>query len=248
MPRQRTKTSAGKAPRVERTSEPRTETDMEQLGLVERLLLDRDGEIKPDRADRRFPGDPHAGARTDRGGVGEDRLNASRGSELGRRQDEVLLIVRPQRTKIGKHATAEPQLLGQAERDTERQRAEIVFVAAERVARDDIARPDAGRGKPAQIVAADKEAVLQQNLLSTPAEHIASFSRQAEHPFWRNRIVIAGAELVANVLDAKAGAGKIVADRGVVAARRFLSIVAPVIKQDLADRRGQMRSGLQLNE
>src|SRR5207248_8745721 len=96
MPRQRAKkTSAGKAPRVERTSEPRTKTDVEQLRLVERLLLDRNGKIKPDRADRRFPGDTDTGARADRGRVGDDRLHAAGRDELGRRQDEVLLIVRP---------------------------------------------------------------------------------------------------------------------------------------------------------
>src|SRR5437763_2451506 len=199
MPRQRAKkTSAGQAPRVERTSEPRTKTDVEQLRLVERLLLDRNGKIKPDRADRRFPGDTDTGARADRGRVGDDRLHAAGRDELGRGQDEVLLIVPPQRTKIGEHATGKPELLRKPERDAERQGAEIVFVAAERVARNDIAGPDAGRCEPAQIVAPDKEAVLQQHLLSAPAEHIAAFRREAEHPFRRNRIVISGAELVAN--------------------------------------------------
>src|SRR4029077_15791848 len=50
------------------------------------------------------------------------------------------------------------------------------------------------------------------------------------------------------VLDAKAQAGDVVAERGEIAARRFQPIVAPVIEQDLADRRGQVRSCLQLNE
>src|SRR5205085_6330492 len=86
------------------------------------------------------------------------------------------------------------------------------------------------------------------NLLSAPPEHIAAFRREPEHPFRRNRIVISGAELVANVLDAKASPGEIIADRGVVAARRFLPVVAPAIEQDLTDRRGQMRSRLQLDK
>ena len=78
-----------------------------------------------------------------------------------------------ERAEIGEYAPAEAEFLGQPERHAQSDRADIVFLAAEGVVADRIARADAGILKPAQIVAADKEAVLKQHLLAIPAEDIA---------------------------------------------------------------------------
>ena len=53
---------AGRYPRGLTTSEPRTETDVKDLRLVERFLRERIGHIEADRPDRRFPGDTDPGA------------------------------------------------------------------------------------------------------------------------------------------------------------------------------------------
>src|SRR4029077_4992628 len=206
--------SAGQTPRVEQTSEPRAKTNVEQLGLVERLRFDRIGQIEPDRADRRFPGDADPGGGPNGGGIGNKRLHASVRRQLGRRQDEVLLIIREQGAEIGENPAADSELLRQPERNAERHRTNVVFVTAKRIARYDIPRPDPSRRETAQIVAADEETVLQQNLLAAPAAHIARFASEAKHPFGHHRIVITEADLVAYVIDAKAQAGDVVAERG----------------------------------
>src|SRR5260370_33263490 len=48
---------AGRPPHALKTSEPRPETDMEELGLVERFLPKRGRHVEADRADPRFPRD-----------------------------------------------------------------------------------------------------------------------------------------------------------------------------------------------
>src|ERR1700730_16874554 len=239
---------AGQAPRVLTTSEPRTKTDVEQLRLVERFFLDWQCQIDPDRADRRFPRDADAGAGPDRGRVLDARLPPAGSLQLRRREHEVLLIIAPQGAEIGENAPAYPQFLRQTERHPESQRSDIIFVAAERIAGNCVTRADTGRREAAQIVAADKEPVLQQYLLPAPAEDIAAFRGKAQHPFGEDRVVVTHVELVANILNTKTDSGKIVTDRSVIAARRFEPVVALVVEQHLADRRGQVSARLQLNE
>src|SRR5205823_11712707 len=81
-----------------------------------------------------------------------------------------------------------------------------------------------------------------------PAENIAAFRGEAQHPVGEERVVIAEIDLVAYVLHAEAETGKIIADRGVIAARGLKPVVATVVQQYLANRRRQVGAGLQLNE
>src|SRR5215207_4593809 len=113
---------------------------MEELRLVEPLLLQGVRQIKTDRTHRRLPRDAGAGAGADRGRVLNERWDAAVRGKLGGGQRDVLLIVGPEGSEIGKEAAAEPELLRQAERNAERERADIVLVAAERVAGDLVAR------------------------------------------------------------------------------------------------------------
>src|SRR5689334_14120870 len=110
-------------------SEPRTETHAEELALVEVFLLDWPRRVEADRPQRRLPGDADAGRHANRARI-VDRARA-----VARRVDV------PQRAEIAEDAAADADLLRQPERHLQRRRADIVLVAAERVACDRIARP-----------------------------------------------------------------------------------------------------------
>src|SRR5207248_2931625 len=124
-----------------------------------------------------------------------------------RRQHEVFLVIRPQGTKIGENSAGYAEFLGQAEGHTERQRADIIFVAAERISGNRVTRPDAGRGEAAQIVAADKKPVLQEHLLAAPAMNVAGFGVEAQDPLGHYRVVSAEIDLVPQIAHTKAEAG-----------------------------------------
>src|SRR5690242_10050695 len=110
------------------TSEPRTETDMEDLRLVERFLLDWQADIELDRADRRFPCDTDPGRGADPRRIQDHRLHPAGGNELRRRQHDVLLVVRPQAAEIAPDPAVDPEFLRQPERDGKLQRTDIIFV------------------------------------------------------------------------------------------------------------------------
>ena len=52
------------------------------------------------------------------------------------------------------------------------------------------ARPDPGILKAAQIVAADKETILEQYLLTIPAKDIARLAGKTQYPFRCNGVII----------------------------------------------------------
>src|SRR5262249_6751118 len=149
--------------------------------------------------------------------------------QLGRGQHQVLLVVAPQRAEIGPGAAGDAELLRQPERDALADRSDPVLVAAERVPRDAVAGADAARLKPAQIVAADKEAVLDQHLLPAPPEHVAALAADRQHPARRYRVVVAGGQLVANVLHAEPDTGEVVAERHIITAGRVDPVVAAIV-------------------
>src|SRR5215472_10212990 len=220
------------APRGERaiaTSELCPEADSKNLGLVETFLPDRIGKVKSDRADRGLPRHPDTGAQANGRALFDLRLDPPGLRQLGWSQHDIRRLDLVQCTKIGKHAPAQPELLGQPERHTQGDRAEIIFLAAQSIAADRIARSDAGALKAAQIVSADKEPILKQHLLAVPTKDIAHLAGQAQHPFRRDRIVIAEIRLIAHVIHAKADAGKVVADRSVIAARWIEPIIAAIV-------------------
>src|SRR5579875_2818361 len=97
----------------------------------------------------------------------------SANSNRSRRSPAISGCPRLEAAEIREDAAGQPQFLRHGERHAERNRADIVFVAAQRIIGDRIARPDAGVLKAAQIVAADKKAILDQHLLAAPAENVA---------------------------------------------------------------------------
>src|SRR5262249_55833268 len=129
----------------------------------------------------------------------------------------------------------EAELLRQPEREAERHRGDIVLVAAERVLGHMVARPDTGGAEAAQIVAADEVAILDPHLLANPV-YAADLAAEAQRPFRRQRNVIGGGELGADVADVAAEAGEVGSERDVVALMRIADAVAAVIEQLLADR------------
>src|SRR5437763_7131763 len=122
-------------------------------------------------------------------------------------EPQIFLIIHVERAEIGKDPPAYAKLVGQSERYRQRHRAEIILVAAKRITRDCVARPNPGGSKTAQIVAADKEPVLQEHLVPTPAEDVTDFPGEAQNPFRRDGVIIAGIHLVTDVSDTKSGAG-----------------------------------------
>src|SRR5262249_42961159 len=140
--------------------------------------------------------------------------------------------------------SAQPELLRQAERHAEGHRAEIVFLAAERVAAHRVARSDTGALKPAQIVTADKETVLNKHLLAIPTQNIACFAADAQHPFRRDRVIIARIHLVTNIIYTKPDTSKVVSDRSIIARRRFESVISAIVEKHLAKFRSRMLSSL----
>src|SRR5207244_524712 len=111
-----------------------------------------------------------------------------------------------------------------------------------------VARTDAGGCKAAQIIAADKEPVLQQHLLPTPAENIAALDIKAQHPLRGDRIIITEICLVSDIFDTKPSSGQIVSKRGIISVGRVLTIIAAIVQQDLTNCRSYMRSRLKLNK
>src|SRR5215469_15161883 len=78
-----------------------SETHPEELRLVKALTLDRHADIDPHRSHRRCPGHADAAGDAERRRVDDLWLNPAVCSQLRRAQNEVLLIVAPQCTKIG---------------------------------------------------------------------------------------------------------------------------------------------------
>ncbi len=137
--------------------------------------------------------------------------------------------------EIAEDASRYPEFLRQAQREGEADRADIIFVAAQRVICRDVARTDAGRGETAQIVAPDEETILDADAL-TEAVNVADLAGQAEDVVRREGIVVGAGHLAADVPHIATGAGEIGTERDQVALGRIGDAIAPVVGQDLADR------------
>src|SRR5271170_6663840 len=126
------------------TSELCPKTNPEELGLVETLLPDRIRDVEANRADRRFPRHADPGAGPDRRGILDHRLNSTSRRQLRRRQIELGGLKVIERAEIGENPAADAEFLRQAERHTQGHRTDVVFLAAEGVIANRVARPDPG--------------------------------------------------------------------------------------------------------
>src|SRR5271166_6777062 len=224
------------------TSEFCPKADSEELGPIEGFFPYREREIETNRADGGLPRHAYSGARPGRWRLFDHGLHTSRLNQLSRGQHNVGRFELIESAEIGEDATAQSQLLGQAERHAQRDRTNIVFLPAKGVAADRVTGADAGALKAAQIVAADKEPILEEDLLAVPTDNVADFPGQAQHPFRCDRVEIAEIRLVSYIVYTKPHAGEVIADRGIIAARRVEPVIPPIVEQNLADLRGQMRS------
>src|SRR4029077_18150315 len=141
-----------------------------------------------------------------------------------------------------------PEFLGQAERHAQGHLAEIVFLAAETIAAHRVARPDASALKAAQVVAADKEPVLNKLVLSVPSKDITGLAGDAQNPFGEDRVVVPRTYFVAHIIHPETDPSEVIADGGIIAGTRIQPIVAAVVKQNLTDLGGRMLTGLQHDE
>ena len=121
-------------------------------------------------------------------------------------------------------------------------------MATKSIATHRVARPDAGALEAAQIVAADKEPILNENVLGIPTKYIAGLTGDAQHPFGKYRVIVAGSYFVAYVIDPEPDPSEVIAQRGVIAAGRIKPIVATVVEQNLADFGGYVLTRLKYNE
>src|SRR5271169_6400204 len=173
------------------TSEFCPKANPEKLGLIEFFLPDRVRDVEPNRTDRRFPRYADPAAHPNRWRILDHRLNSASRRQLRRRQVELGGLEVIERAEIGENPAADAEFFGQAQRDTQGHRADVVFLAAEGVIGDRVARPDSGILKAAQIVAADKESILKQYLLTIPAKDVACLTGKTQYPFRCNRVIIA---------------------------------------------------------
>src|SRR4029077_9740769 len=143
------------------SSEARAEAEAEVLGLVPRVLNQREGVVYTDWTEWRDPLDAKAGRYAHRV-AGENRV-----AELRRTAQA------PKRTDVDERLAEDADLLGQADRKAEFGSTGIEIGAAQRVGRIRIARPDAADREAAQVVAADEEQVVQPQRRAGVGDHRA---------------------------------------------------------------------------
>ena len=137
---------------------------------------------------------------------------------------------------------------GQAQGEAHLGRADIVEIAAQLVVRLRIARTDAAELEAAQVGAADEEAVRQVHVLAEDAANVAGAAAQADDHVRDDRVVVLGAQLMADEAVVAAQARHILVEAEIVALGRQEALVAAVVGEGLADQRGRPLTLLVLDE
>src|SRR5690349_16617787 len=145
-----------------------------------------------------------------------------------------MLIEVEQAAEIAEDATGDAQLLRQTDRKSQRDCANIIDIAAERIVGLQIARADAAGGEAAQIVAADEEAILDAyNIIE--ALDVSSLAGQAQHVLRRQRIEITAAQQRADIADVATEAGEVDTELSEISGARIKAVVTLIIEQHLTD-------------
>src|SRR5580692_11655248 len=218
------------------SSETRAETEADVLGLVPRVLNQRESVVYTDWTEWRCPLHAKAG-RHAHGVAGEDSI-----AELRRTAEA------PKGTDIDERLAEDPDLLGQAQRKAEFGSAGVEIGAAQRVGSDRIARPDATDREAAQRVAADEEQVVQTQRRAVVGEHRADRAADRGDDILEDAPVVNGVGRGAVVLLGADQAGYRLGIAHQQARRRIDARIAGIPGDRLGNFRDHRRAGVQLDD
>src|SRR5580704_14927802 len=218
------------------SSETRAEAEADILGLVPRVLNQRESVVYTDWTEWRYPLHAKAGRHAHRI-AGEDCI-----AELRRTAEA------PKGADIDERLAEDPDLLGQAQRKADFGSAGVEIGAAQRVGGDRIARPDAADREAAQVVTADEEQVVQPQRRAAVGDHRADRATDRGDDILEDAPVVdvvgRGTEILLRAEGA--GHGQRVADQQALC--RIEAGIAGIPSDRLGNFRNHRRAGVQLHD